>query len=203
MENIDIFRLGELSREIKTQLEKLGIIVVDESLYTNDQMLPGSVIAVLTCYLPGKALIFAVSIGTWKAMKFTITGELKGGMEEAIKDGSPGPFPKAMRTFTEVEIFEGCEFSINDYISNMVKEGEQIKRGMLFFKNFILNYADAIQMIFTKRSRLWVVPVNSNEFFKISLQEGMDAAFDHFEGIIISKCPEGFFPFQETDLMSA
>lgn len=203
MENIDILKLGELSRKIKTHLAKLGIIVVDESLYANDQMLQGSVIAVLTCYLPGKALIFAVAIGTWRAMKFTITGELREGVAETIRDGSSEMFPKAMRTFMEGEILKGCEFSINDYINNMVKEDEQIKRGMLFFQNFISNYADALQTKFTKRSRLWVIPVNSIEFSDMSRSKGMEVALNHFEGIIISKFPEGYFPVEELSTMSA
>lgn len=205
MQNIDIVTMGELSREVKAKLEKMGIILVDESLYTNDRMIMNSTITVLTGYLTWRAVVFGVNIGSWRGMKFTITitGQLKEGWKKEIGHDPSNIFPKVKRKCSEKEIAVGREFTINNYVDDRIEKDEQIKRGMAFFQEFILEYGCFLEDKFIKRMRLSVVPVNSDQFVKMSRKEGVEKTLNYFERIIISKFPEGFFPVQETEPASA
>lgn len=203
MKQMYLDTMDKISAEIKAQFRKKGIIVASDTLYTTDQMIMDSTISVLVGYLPWKALIFGVNIGSWRGMKFTITGQLKEGWKKEIGHDPSNMFPKVKRTCAEKEIAVGSEFTINSYFNDRIEKDEQIKRGMAFFQEFILEYGYFLEDKFTKRMRLSVVPVNSDQFVELSRKKGMEAALNHFEGIIISKFPEGFFPVQETEQVSA
>ena len=177
-------KIQNLTDKVKNQMEKMGIKVVDATIYSayGGRAFNSRVVG----YMAGKAAVFIGKIDDSGNMVFVINYQMKEGTKIYV-DGEYFPGLKknpagqdGSRTSTRCDVFDFKD------------EDDRIREGIDFFKSFLDLYGGYLQEKFTKRVLIDVVSYYSDEYKDLEKIKGFDKANDTLREKIEEKFPEGF-----------
>ncbi len=180
------------SRGIAEAMNKIGLKVLDVSVYTTDYIGEKASELVIVGYVPHYAAIFSVHTGASGDMTFIIDGQLRD--DERYAPASGHRFREIPRPVNAGEIFGRLDFSINVYLPS-IEEGDHIQKGMDFFEKFMELYFRFLEHYFTEDVMLHVANPHSDEFKAFVSRYGPASSEGqkYFENRIKQKLPRGFF----------
>lgn len=187
-------------RQVTSGMEKLGIRIVDTSVYPKSQQgdVVGAVV-IVTGYTPEKALIFTVRFNykTFDDYKFTIQGQVEQGEWSKCRDDE-NYFPNSTRHPIESECCDAVDhtFDINTYAHRRnMSSKKKVAYGMTFFDKFLDKYGALMRKNFDSGIHLWFVPEYSDELEALEMKNGRYNKTNYigFNSRVMAKFPAGFF----------
>jgi hypothetical protein len=188
----------EAIEQMRTQMESLGISIVDVSVYpvSKKRNFPPYNIVIMVGHLPGKACLFTVN-GNLSSNDVDILFNLNAEME--TDDLMRKVDRKLWRSSPSGETLKHGYgvFSFGHYqsaIMHQITVEEIINGGISFYSRFLKNFKQGIKESFTcaVTTAGWM-PWKSDTFVKRAKKYGefSDATIKPFEQKIISKLPTG------------